>query len=149
MLGELFDHGCDSVTTVFVISSVTVALQVHSPLRIMIIPDNNVFLILSFFQNNAIVCIFVILFLLKLCDNNVSLSCEARLSYFVDLMIILMPASQPQSELGQMLLSLTAIVAFYVAHWRTYVTGKLHFNKCVILFFVEIGYSFVQRDSVM
>lgn len=62
VLGELFDHGCDSVTTIFVLLAVTIS-------------------------------------------------------------------AQPASELGQMLLPLLGLVAFYVAHWRTYVTGKLHFNK--------------------
>ncbi len=27
----------------------------------------------------------------------------------------------------------TGVVAFYVTHWRTYVTGKLFFRRCVLL----------------
>ena len=27
VLGELFDHGCDAITTVFVVTSITISLQ--------------------------------------------------------------------------------------------------------------------------
>ena len=36
-----------------------------------------------------------------------------------------------EGDLQQMLPLFCACAAFYITHWRTYVTGKLHFNSCV------------------
>ena len=60
-LGELFDHGCDSVSSVFVAVALCVSLGLESEWPLMLVA--------------------------------------------------------------------IASVAFYVAHWRTYVTGKLYFGK--------------------